>query len=124
MKFVFSFILITHGFIHLLGFAKAFLLTDLSKQVLGISKPIGSLWLITFILFVVSTSQFLNNKKWFYLGLISVFISQALIIMAWKDAKLGTIPNLIILLVGISAYGKYRLQKMVDIESKENAESQ
>mgnify|MGYP001065411660 CR=1 FL=1 len=119
MKYLFGFILLIHGLFHIVGFVNAFYITDISKQVLGIPKPFGTLWLITFILFAVTASQFLNNKKWFYLGITAVFVSQALIIMAWKDAKLGTILNLIILLVGISAYGKYRFQKMVDKESKE-----
>ena len=86
------------GYILLIGFINALYITDISKQVLGIPKPFGSLWLITFILFVVSASQFLSNKKWIFLGITSVFLSQILISLAWQDAKLGTILNLIILL--------------------------
>ncbi|WP_299124252.1 DUF6544 family protein [uncultured Winogradskyella sp.] len=119
MKYAFAILMGIHGLIHLMGLVSAFLSTSIEKQVLGISKPIGALWLITFILFTVSAFQFLSNKHWFYLGITSAIVSQTLIIIAWNDTKLGTILNLIILLVGIHAYGKYRFQKMVELESRE-----
>jgi hypothetical protein len=102
-----------------MGFVSAFFSTTIEKQVLGISKPIGSLWLVAFILFVISITQFLGDKKWFYVAFIAVLVSQILIIIAWKDAKFGTIANIIIVLVSISAYGTHRFHKMVQKESAE-----
>ena len=101
MKYVFAIILYIHGFIHLIGFAKSYYFTDVNKQVLGIPKPIGAIWLLVFIMFIVSASSFLTNKKWFYITFIAVCISQVLIILAWEDAKFGTIANVIILIVAI-----------------------
>ena len=118
MRYAFVIVLALHGLIHLIGFVKAFFLTDIYKQVLGISKPIGSIWLIAFILFVISASQFLTHKKWFYIAVVAVFVSQVLIILAWKEAKYGTIINVIIFLVSISAYGNHRFEKMVHNETK------
>jgi hypothetical protein len=106
-----------HGLIHLIGFLNAFFSTTIEKQVLGISKPIGSLWLTTFILFVISIAQYLDNKKWFYIAFIAVLISQILIITAWRDAKFGSVANIIILLVSMSAYGMHRFHKIVKNES-------
>ena len=63
MRYAFAILLALHGLIHLMGFVKSFYLTDINKQVLGISKPIGSFWLIVFILFVILSSQFLTHKK-------------------------------------------------------------
>ena len=119
MKFVFSFILIIHGLIHLLGYAKAFYITNSSSQVLGVSKPIGSIWLVTFIMFIVATMQYLTNKKWFYVAFVAVLVSQVLILLAWKEAKFGTIANIIILIVSISAYATNCFNTMVESESKQ-----
>ena len=118
MKYAFAILLYIHGLIHLMGFIKAFYLTDIYKQVLGISKPIGSIWLIVFLLFVISSSQFLTHKKWFYIAFIAVFMSQILFIMTWKEAKYGTIINIIIFLVTVSDYRNHRSEKTVQNEPK------
>lgn len=119
MRYVFTILLGLHGLIHLMGFVSAFFSTTIEKQVLGISKPIGALWLVTFILFIISAAQFLGNKKWFYVAFLAVLISQILIIVAWKDAKFGTIANIIIVLVSMSAYGIHQFHNMVQKESTE-----
>jgi hypothetical protein len=119
MKFVFSFILVIHGLLHLLGFVKAFFETDINRQVLGVSKPIGSIWLVTFIMFMVICIHFLTRKRWFYLAFIAVFVSQILIVLSWNESKYGTITNIIILLVGISAFASHRFNKTVETESKD-----
>lgn len=119
MRYVFAILLGLHGLIHLMGFVSAFFSTTIEKQVLGISKPIGALWLVTFILFIISAAQFLGNKKWFYVAFIAVLMSQILIIVTWKDAKFGTIANVIIVLVSLSAYGMHRFNKRVQKESFE-----
>ncbi|WP_033960367.1 hypothetical protein [Psychroserpens jangbogonensis] len=118
MRYVFAIVLGLHGLIHLMGFVGAFFSTEINKQILGISKPIGSLWLITFILFIVTASQFLGNKKWFYMAFVAVFISQILIILTWEEAKYGTLVNIIILLVSISAFKNHQFKKMVKSETK------
>lgn len=117
MRYAFTILVITHGLIHLLGYVKAFFETDVTKQLVGVSKPIGSIWLVTFIMFMVVAIQFMTHKKWFYLVLIAVLVSQILIILAWNDAKFGTIANIVILFVSISAFSTYRFHKMVRSES-------
>ena len=119
MRYIFAAILGVHGLIHLIGFINAFFTTSIEKQVLGISKPVGSLWLMAFFLFIISGLQFLNHKKWFYIAIIAVILSQILIIIAWKDSKYGTIANVIILCVSVSAYSTYRFNTMVASESRE-----
>lgn len=118
MKYTFSIILITHGVIHLLGYIKAFFETDISKQLVGVSKPIGYVWLVTFIMFMVVAVQFLMDKKWFYLALIAVLVSQILIILAWQDAKFGTVVNIIILIVCIFGFSTYKFSTIVESESQ------
>lgn len=119
MKFVFSFILIIHGFIHVMGFLSAYTSISFNKQISGISKPIGLLWLVTSILFVAAAVLLLTHKNWFYLALLGVLLSQIVIILIWKEAKFGTFANIIILLVSLSALGNHRFQKMVNDESSE-----
>lgn len=119
MRYIFAILLGLHGLLHLIGFVNAFFSTSIEKQVLGISKPIGSLWLVTFLLFIVSVTQFLGNKKWFYLAFIAVLLSQILIILTWKDAKFRTLPNLIIVLVAISAFGNHQFKTMIQKESED-----
>jgi hypothetical protein len=96
-----------------MGFVKAYFSTEINKQILGISKPVGALWLLSFMLFIAVSATFLNNKKWFYIAFVAVCVSQILIIMAWKEAKFGTIINIIILLVAISAFVNNQFHKMV-----------
>ena len=119
MKYVFTFLVLIHGFIHLLGFVKAFFSTEISKQMVGICKPIGAFWLVTFIMFIVTAVLFHSNKKWFYLAFITVCISQILIVITWNDAKFGTLLNIIILVVSIIAFGNYSFHKMVKKEASE-----
>lgn len=119
MRYAFSILVIIHSLIHLLGYIKAFFETDITKQLVGISKPIGSIWLVTFIMFMVVAIQFLTNKKWIYLAFIAVIVSQILIILYWNDAKFGTIVNIIILLVSISAFATDRFDRLIEKESKQ-----
>lgn len=116
MRYAFAILIAIHGLIHLIGFAKAFYLTDVNKQVLGISKPIGAVWLIAFIMFIITIVSFLDNKKWFYIAFIAIIISQILITLNWKEAKFGTIANIIILLVSISAFAQGQFYTMVEKE--------
>lgn len=118
MRYAFAILMSLHGLIHLMGFVKAFYLTDINRQVLGISKPIGALWLLTFILFIIASSQFFNSKKWFYIAFIAVLVSQILILLAWKEAKFATILNVVILLLALSAYANHRFDRMIENEIK------
>ncbi len=118
MKAVFVFAVIIHALINLMGFAKAFQLSEITQLTQSISKPIGMLWFFTALLFMFSIVLFLLKKEWwFVVAIIAVIISQILIILFWKDAKFGTIANIIILLVSMSAYGGYQFNKMVQQES-------
>lgn len=100
MKIVFLFIVFFHGIIHILGFLKAFGFSEKKELTLPISKPFGVVWLMTMILFLTYGLLYLVNFKYdWFLGIISVIISQIVIIYFWKDAKFGTLPNLVILIV-------------------------
>jgi hypothetical protein len=61
--------------------------------------------------------HFLNYKYAWLIGLIAVILSQVLILFFWKDAKFGTIPNIIILAVSIVSFGYYNFQKIIQQET-------
>ena len=112
MKIFFSFIVIIHGLIHLLGFAKAFGLGNITQLSKEISKPLGLLWLTTFLLFLIALILFiLKKEQWCFIGIIAIIISQVLIFVVWQDAKFGTIINVFILLITILAWGNIHFEK-------------
>ena len=102
MKYIFLALMNLHGAIHLMGIANAFKLAQIEQLSTDISKVSGLVWFIVFILFLVTGVAFLAKAQWWYwLAIVSVIISTLLIVSFWKDAKFGTIPNVIILLVAL-----------------------
>ncbi len=117
MKYVFLFILLIHGLIHLMGFAKAFQLATIENIVSPISKPIGAIWLIATLLFMISAAGFFMDKSlWPTVAIVALLLSQLVIVMTWKDARWGTLANVIILVVAVPAFANFQFQKMVDRE--------
>ena len=111
LKYFFAFILLIHGLIHFMGFAKAYDYGNITQLTKYISKPVGLLWSITAMLFMVAVLLFLLKKEsWPYIAIIAAVISQILIITVWKDAKFGTIANVILLLVAIPAWGNLHFE--------------
>ena len=106
MKIFFVFITAIHGAIHLMGFAKAFNYAEIKELTCPISRPAGSLWLACALLFIAAAFLMAaEHRYWWIAAAAGVFISQPLIISCFKDAKFGTIPNLIILAAAVTAYG-------------------
>jgi len=118
MKIAFLIIVLLHGIIHLLGFVKGFELREVKELTLPISKTLGVVWLTATVLFLTYGVLHLLNSKYAWLtGLVAVILSQVLIIIFWKDAKFGTIPNIIILAVSIVSFGYYNFQKIIQQET-------
>ncbi|MCU7695492.1 DUF6544 family protein [Haoranjiania flava] len=119
MRIVFLIIVLFHGLIHLLGFVKGFGFKEVKELTLPISKPIGFLWLTAAVVVLTfGILQLLNSKYSWLVGLGAVVISQSLILMFWKDAKFGTLPNMLILLVTMISYGHFNFQKLVQQETR------
>ncbi len=117
MKVVYLILIAIHGLIHLLGFVKAFNVAEVSQLTLPISRPMGILWLVAASLILVHAAMFLFGASYgWIMGAASIVVSQALVMMYWNDAKFGTIPNLIILVVVLAAYGQATFKHMVDDE--------
>ncbi len=118
MRIAFLIIVFFHGLIHLLGFVKGFGVKEVKELTLPISKPMGVVWLTaTILFFTFGVLQLLNSKYAWLIGFVAVVISQVLVFLYWKDAKFGTIPNIIILAVSIVLFCYYNFQKLVQQET-------
>lgn len=101
MARVFAVLLIVHGLIHLLGFAKAFRWAALQQLTQPISPLFGLLWLAASVLFIATAlALFLWPRWWWGLGLAAVCASMLAISQSWSDARVGALANLVVL-VGV-----------------------
>jgi len=108
VRIVFSGLLVIHGLIHGMGFAKAFDLFDFKQLTVPISKIGGVFWLVTSLLFIISAILFLRDENFWWLFLFAaIFISQILIISTWHDSKFGSILNGIALIAAILGYAQW-----------------
>jgi len=109
-----------HGIIHLLGFLKAFGISDFNGINQPISKIFGLFWLVTFVLFIAAAILYLvHNETWWIFGFVAIFFSQILIFNYWSDAKFGTIANLIILIAALLAYLNNDFKNLIEQERVE-----
>jgi len=101
-------LMILHGLVHLMGFVKAFGVAEITQLTLDISRPAGLLWLTTAVLFTVAAIILLIGRSWWWLiAAAALVLSQLLIIMFWKDARFGTIANVVVLVGVILGYGAW-----------------
>jgi len=104
IRTVFIVVILLHGLIHLLGFAKAFGYAELPQLSLPISRSLGALWFLAALLLIATIAVIpLWPRWWWLLGGFALVTSQAVIVTSWSDAKVGTLANLL-LLVG-ALYG-------------------
>jgi hypothetical protein len=111
MKYLLALFILVHGVIHLMGFAKAYGFGNVTQLTKHISKTAGMFWIVVAILFSYSAFMLLFKKEtWPASAILAIIISQVLILTAWKDARFGTIANVIIILIIIPAWGSFRFE--------------
>ena len=125
MKHVFAFVLLFHGLIHIIGFLKEWNLAPI-RQLSGVTSfslnknaalITGICWLIACLLFIVcAISYYLSKDWWWLLAIGAIVLSQVLIVLYWRDAKWGTVANIIILTGIIMAYAQWNFNTMVKSE--------
>lgn len=114
LKKLFAVMVAGHGLLHSMGFLKAFNLAKMAQLVIHIPRPFGAGWLLSAVLFLVSAVLFAIGRSWWgFVAIPAIVFSQMLIILSWSDAKFGTIPNLIILLVAIVSIGSFIAQNQL-----------
>lgn len=127
LRLVFFLIILIHGLLHLLGFAKGLNLADVpqlsGKTIMPLSTSLSRiaswLWGITCIFFLLSGNLFFfKNEYWGWFGALAIILSQILIIVYWKDAKAGTIANIIILPAVIVSIAGWNFKQNINKEIK------
>lgn len=119
MRILFVLFVAAHGLIHLMGYTRAFGLANIQQLTKEISRPAGIIWLLCTLLFIaVAILFFLKREWWPFFAVPAILVSQVLIIQSWQDAKFGTIPNFLILLVIVQAIAENRFNNMVNAEIK------
>ena len=118
MKVGFIILITLHAFIHFAGFAKAFDLKELKELALPISKPLGLVWLLAGILFLVYALAFGFNHPYAWLiGFLAILTSQFLIFYFWKDARFGTLLNVVLFSVVICTFGEFIFEGRVSADT-------
>jgi len=122
MRIVLLVLLVVHGALHLLGFLKAWDLAALPQMsgrtiiLLGASatRVVGVLWLLAAaILLIAAALRIAALESWWIAGAVGLLLSQALVILAWPDAKFGTVANLAILVAVLIAGATARFDRKV-----------
>src|SRR5581483_6958921 len=105
MTVAFAIILVAHGLIHLLGFAKAFGLAGLPQLKQPISPSFGMLWLLAALLFLgASAALFAWPRWWWTIASCGVVVSMVLVLKFWTDAPFGALGNLVALIGAVFGF--------------------
>lgn len=101
MKNIFLVLILLHAGIHFIGLRKA--------------NQFGWLWVVTGILLLLFAWLYFNNAKYaWFAGMVALLISQCLILSNWKEARYGTILNLLLLVLVVVEFGAFRMLKKFD----------
>ncbi|MBK7829326.1 DUF6544 family protein [Nannocystis sp.] len=115
-------LLVVHGAIHLLGFLKAWGLAALPQMRGRTIVPLGAtathvvglLWLLAAVILLATAAlRIANIEGWWIAGAVGLVVSQALVILAWPDAKAGTVANMILLVPVLVAGATARFDHQV-----------
>lgn len=127
MRLSLTILLAIHGTIHALGFlggsgVASTRLPSFSGNPLvvlsGTAERLVSLgWLAALLAFVgAATLRMVRNDGWWRMALGGVLLSQPLIVLAWHEARLGTLANALILVSVVLAAAQARFSRRVDAE--------
>ena len=118
MTVAFAIVLVVHGLIHVLGFAKASGLADLPQLTRPIPPWLGALWLLAALLFLAAAAAlFVWPRGWWAIGACAIVVSMFVIVPSWTDAKFGALGNVVTLIgivLGFLAYGPVSLRAAYD----------
>jgi len=98
LQYLFAGLLLLHALIHFMGFVRTMKNDNSSGPVRRVPGGQGWLWLLTSLLLVLTMILVLQySNHWLFAAMISLLLSQLLIVLNWRDAKWGTLVNVIIL---------------------------
>ncbi len=103
LRIALLFVLVIHGLIHLMGLVKAFEWATLAQFTKAIARPVGLLWGLAALLFLVAAFLvFRHSDRWWAFALPAVLLSQVLVSTQWHDARWGTVANALILVAAVA----------------------
>lgn len=104
MRIVLAGLLAFHGLIHVLGFVAGFALAQVPELKMTIGRLAGMLWLAASGLFIAAAMLAVAEPRvWWVPAALGLVLSQWLIVQVWRDAKLGSLINVALLIpVGIA----------------------
>ena len=104
MRWIFAAVLVLHGLIHFMGPAKAFGWAELAQLQMPISRASGLLWGVAGLALLATAALYLLGVRgWWTLALGAAVLSQVVIVGSWSDARIGTLPNVVIVAVVLAA---------------------
>lgn len=119
MRIALGILMAIHGLIHLIGFLKAFGLSEFNAIHQPISKTFGIVWLVASVIIFITLLLFLfDHNYWWLSALLGILTSQILIFTYWSDTKFGTVVNIIMLGVVLLAYAKISFHDKIALERK------
>ncbi len=126
MKWGLFTVILIHGLIHFMGFAKAFEFAELPQLTQPVSESLGIVWLAAgFAMLLAGALLIISPRAWWVMGLVAVLLSQITIISSWDDAKFGALVNLVVLtgvILGFAAQGPLSFQAEYMREVKKRLE--
>lgn len=128
MRHLFTILFALHGVIHVLGFlewSRIAKIQQLSGRTAVSLNPFGerlfaAAWLAALLLLLAAAGlRWFRHDSWWPFALSGILLSQGLIVMAWSDARYGTVANLLLALPVIAALAESRFSASVDRERSE-----
>ncbi|HVU02815.1 MAG TPA: DUF6544 family protein [Polyangiaceae bacterium] len=103
-RIAFVVLLVIHGLVHGIGVARAFGLTRPAPPTLVPSRAEGLLWLVAGLSFLLAAGLVSTRARGFLgVAAVGVVLSEIAIVLAFRDAWAGTIPNAIVAVVIVLA---------------------
>lgn len=125
MRISLTLLLVLHGLIHLLGTFKWLGIAPVpqlsGRTLIGLSstgeRVFGALWLLACLLLLLAAAlQMTRIDAWWVVALVGVLLSQSLIVVAWQDARFGSLANVILLFAALAGAGHARFARSVTAE--------
>ncbi|GAB4136724.1 MAG: hypothetical protein Fur0041_11290 [Bacteroidia bacterium] len=103
-----------------MGFVKSMHPESIPQLQLSISKTSGFLWLIGALLFIITVILTASgNQHWHLLLLVAAILSQVLIFLSWKEARAGTIINILLIIPVVVGFSDAAFSNMCSHELSE-----
>lgn len=118
MRWVLFAVLVVHALVHALGFAKGLGLAALPQLARPISRRMGVAWLVAGVLVLAAAVALVAAPAHAWpVALAAAVASQAVVATSFRDARFGTIPNVILLgaaVLGFQRHGPFGMRAEYD----------